>query len=267
MKYKFNVRRELKILAVVAVLFGIIAFTERLKGEVTLSTIQVSMENIHENHYLDEKDIMKLMRLDQENLPAGARASDGQAGLKGVNISKLNFSEIETRIRQSPYVSDAELYSDLKGNLMVTVSLRRPIARIVQNDGPDAYIGEDGTIMPMSEKFSSRVVLVSGEIVPRLLKPDNIHELEEGRQLMLLLNTIREDPFWSAQIAQIDLDSNSNAVFYQQVGDETIEFGNLAGMETKFWKLKVFYKEVLPRVGWNKYDRINVEYQGQVVAE
>lgn len=267
MKYKFNVRRELKILAAVTVLFGIIAFTERLKGEVTLSAIQVSMENIHENHYLDEKDIMKLMRLDQENLPAGARATGWQAGLKGVNISKLNFSEIETRIRQSPYVSDAELYSDLKGNLMVTVSLRRPIARIVQNDGPDAYIGEDGTIMPVSEKFSSRVVLVSGEIVPRLLKPDNIHELEEGRQLMLLLNTIREDPFWSAQIAQIDLDSNSNAVFYQQVGDETIEFGDLAGMETKFWKLKVFYKEVLPRVGWNKYDRINVEYQGQVVAE
>ena len=34
----------------------------------------------------------------------------------------------------------------------------RPIARIVRNDGPDGYIAEDGTIMPVSEKFTSRVV-------------------------------------------------------------------------------------------------------------
>jgi cell division protein FtsQ len=252
---------------VVAVLFGLIAFTERMKGEVTLSAIQISMKNIHENHYLDEKDIMKLMRLDEEDLPAGARASHGQAGLKGANLSKLNFSQIEAWIRQSPYVDDAELYSDLKGNLMVTVTMRRPIARIIQSDGPDAYIGEDGTIMPVSQKFSSRVVLVSGEFVPKLLRLDNIHEQEEGRQLMLLLNTILDDAFWNAQIAQIDLDIRANAVFYQQVGDETIEFGKPVDLETKFWKLKVFYKEVLPRVGWNKYDRINVQYEGQVVAE
>jgi len=254
MKYKFNIRRELKIVAVLVVLFGLIAFTERMKSDVTVSAIQISMENIHENHYLDEKDVMKLTRLEEDDL-------------KGANLKKLNFSEIEARIRQSPYVSDAELYSDLKGNLMVTVSLRRPIARMVQSNGPDAYIGEDGIIMPVSEKFSSRVVLVSGEFVPKLLKLDNIHEQEEGKQLMLLLSIIRDDPFWSAQIAQIDLNHKAKAVLYQQVGDEIIEFGKPVDLETKFRKLKVFYKEVLPRVGWNKYDRINVEYEGQVVAE
>jgi len=254
MKYKFNIRRELKIVAVLAALFGLIAFTERMKGEVTVTAIQVSLDNIQENHYLDEKDIIHLMRLDPENL-------------KGASFNQLNFREIEQRIRQSPFVSDAQLYSDLKGNLTVNVSMRRPIARIVQNDGPDAYIGQDGTIMPVSDKFSSRVVLISGEFVPKLLKQDNIHEIEEGRQLMSLLNTIHEDSFWSAQIAQIDMDSKAKAILFPQVGDETIEFGKPENLETKFRKLKIFYKEILPRVGWNKYDRINVEYEGQVVAE
>ena len=254
MKFKLNIRRELTIVVVLIVLSGLIAFTERMKGEVTVSAIQISMENIHENHYLDEKDIMKLMRLNAENL-------------KGASLNQLNFSEIEHRIRQSPFVSDAELYCDLKGNLMVKVALRRPIARIVQSDGPDAYIGEDGTIIPISDKFSSRVVLVSGDFVPKLLKLDNIHELEEGRQLMLLLYTIREDPFWNAQVAQVDMDSKAKAILFPQVGDETIEFGKAEDMEAKFRKLKIFYKEILPRVGWNKYDRVNVEYEGQVVAE
>ena len=254
MKFKFNIKREITIITAVVVLFGLIAFTERMKDEVTVSAVQISLENLYDNHYLDEKDIMKLMRLNPENL-------------KGASLSKLNFSEIEQRIRKSPYVRNAELFSDLKGNLMVNVSLRRPIARIVQSNGPDGYIGEDGTIIPVSEKFSSRVILVSGDFVPRLLKLDNIHELEEGRQLMRMLDLIREDPFWKAQIAQIDLDGKAKAVMFPQVGDETIEFGKPDDLETKFRKLKVFYKEIFPRVGWNKYDRINVEYEGQVVAE
>jgi cell division protein FtsQ len=254
MKFKFNVRRELKIVAVLVVLFGLIAFTERMKSDVTVREIQISIENIHENHYLDEKDVLKLMRLNTENL-------------RGATLDKLNFSEIENRIRQNPYVADAELFSDLKGNLMVTVSLRRPIARVIQSDGPDAYIGEDGTIMPVSDRFASRVVLISGDFMPKLLKVRNIHELNEGKQIMEMLDMIRQDAFWSAQIAQIDINWKGKAVLYPQVGDETIEFGKPEDFETKFRKLKIFYKEILPRVGWNKYDRINVEYEGQVVAE
>jgi cell division protein FtsQ len=254
MNFKLNIRREVTIAAALVVLFVLIAFTERMKSEVTVSAIRISLENIHDNHYLEEKDIMKLMRLDLENL-------------RGASLSKLNFREIEQRIRESPYVSSAELFSDLKGNLMVNVSLRRPIARIVQNEGPDAYVGDDGTIMPVSDKFTSRVILLSGEFIPKMLKLDNVHDLDEGRQLMQMLEMIRKDPFWSAQIAQIDMNAKGKTVLYLQVGDETIEFGELENLETKFKKLKIFYKEIFPRVGWNKYNRINVEYEGQVVAE
>lgn len=254
MKFKFNVRRELKIAAVLVVLFALIAFTERMKDDVTVTEIQITIDNIHGNHYLDENDVLKLMRLNMQNL-------------RGASLSNLNFSEIEERIRQSPYVGDAELYSDLKGNIMVNVSLRRPVARIIQRDGPDAYLGEDGTIMPVSDKFFSRVVLISGEFVPKFLKLDNVYEIEEGKQLMAMLRMIREDSFWNAQVAQIDINSKRKAVLYPQVGDEIIEFGTPFDIEKKFRKLKIFYKEILPRVGWNKYDRINVEYEGQVVAE
>jgi cell division protein FtsQ len=254
MKFKLNLKREIKIVAVLAVLFALIAFTERMKGDATVSAVQVRMDNVHENHYLDENDVLALMDIDTDNL-------------KGSDLSKLNFSDVEHRIRQSPYVKDAQLFSDLKGNLTVKVSLRRPIARMVWNEGPDAYIAEDGTIMPVSQKFSSRVVLISGPFVQTLLNASNVLDLDEGRQLMLMLNSIRDDSFWSAQIAQIDLDGKARATLFVQVGDERIEFGKPDNLEVKFKKLKIFYKEILPRVGWNKYDRINVEYEGQVVAE
>lgn len=254
MRLKLNVRREVKIGAVLLTLFALIAFTERMQAPATVSNIQISILNIHENHFLEEKDIMRLMRLDEENL-------------RGADLSVLNFSEVENRIRESPYVQRAELFSDLKGNLMVNVTLRRPIARIVQSDGPDAYIGEDGTIMPVSGKFAARVLLVSGEMAGKLIRLDNVNNSEVGRQLMDMVHMIKHDEFWNAQIAQIDINARGKAVMFPQVGDEHIEFGRPENLDAKFRKLKIFYKEILPRVGWNKYDRVNVEYQGQVVAE
>jgi cell division protein FtsQ len=145
--------------------------------------------------------------------------------------------------------------------------LRRPIARIVRNDGPDGYVAEDGTIMPVSDKYTSRVVLLSGSFVRQMLRQQNVSQTEEGKQLMDMLKMIREDDFWKAQIAELEIDSKARIVFFPQVGDERIEFGKPENLETKLKKLKIFYKEIVPRVGWNKYSRVNLEYDGQIVAE
>lgn len=254
MKFKINIKRELKILAVLVVVFGLIAFTERMKGEVAVRSIQIKIVNVHENHFLEEADIIDLMQMDHENLV-------------GASINKLNFKSIENKIKVDPYVKDAELYSDLKGNLTVKVELRRPIARIVRNDGPDGYIAEDGTIMPVSDKFASRVILLSGPFVRQLLRYQNMYQTEEGKQLMQMIELIGQDEFWRAQITELDLDSKASVTLYPLVGDEKIEFGKPDNLEVKFKKLKIFYKEILPRVGWNKYSRVNLEYEGQIVAE
>jgi cell division protein FtsQ len=254
MEFKINIRRELKIAAVLLVLFGLIAFTERMKGEIAVHDIQIKIENVQENHFVDEQDIIRLMQIDQKILI-------------GTNIQSLNFREIENKIKNDPFIKDAQLYNDLKGILTVRVELRRPVARLVRNDGPDGYIAEDGTIMPVSEKFTSRVILLSGTFVPKFLKIENILNVVEGKALMEMIRTIREDDFWKAQIAQLDIDNKLKVTIFSQVGDEKIEFGKPENLDVKFKKLRIFYKEILPRVGWNKYDRVNLEYEGQIVAE
>jgi cell division protein FtsQ len=254
MKLKLDFKREIKIGAVLTVVFGLIAFTERMKGDVAVGDIRIKIDNIHENHFLDEEDVNDLMQLDHENI-------------RGASLNKLNFKEIENRIKKDPFIGDADVYSDLKGNLVVNVELRRPIARIVRNDGPDGYIAEDGTIMPVSEKFTSRVILISGSFVRQILQKENLNELEEGPVLMDMIRTINSDDFWHAQIAQLDIDQKANVTIFPQVGDETIQFGKAENLEVKFRKLRIFYKEILPRVGWNKYSRVNLEYEGQIIAE
>jgi cell division protein FtsQ len=253
-KYKFNIKRELKIAGVLIAVFGLIAFTERMTGNVAVKAVQIRIDNIHDNHFLDEGDVADLMRLDQSNI-------------KGADLEDVNFREIESRIKKDPFIEDADVYSDLKGNLMVNVKLRRPLARMVRNDGPDGYIAEDGTVMPVSERFTSRVVLISGGYLNQMLKVRNVHQLKEGNAIMELLTSIKQDDFWNAQIAQLNIDSKARIIILPQVGDENIEFGKPENMLTKFSKLRIFYKEILPRVGWNKYSRVNLEFEGQIVAE
>ena len=254
MKFKFNIKRELKIGAALAVLFFFIAFSERKQREVAVADILIKVENLQENHFMDEGDVMKLMQLDQENL-------------KGASLGRLNMKALEKKIKANRFVADAELYSDLKGNLIVKTTLRRPIARLVRNDGPDGYIAEDGTIMPVSEKYTARVVVISGAFARQLLQEENVKNVEHGADFMNLLEMIRDDNFWRAQIAQLDVDSKMKVTMLPQVGNQNIEFGRPENMDVKFRKLRIFYKEILPQMGWNKYHRVNLEYEGQIIAE
>ena len=54
---------------------------------------------------------------------------------------------------------------------------------------------------------------------------------------------------------------------FPQVGGQLIEFGKPENLESKFKKLMIFYKEILPKHGWNAYERVNLEYEGQIIAE
>lgn len=254
MKINFNIKRELKITAILAVVFGLIAFSEKKQGSVSVKDIVIKIENIEGNQFIDEEDIVDLMQLDEENL-------------KGASLDKLNMKQIESRIKMNRFVKDAELYSDLKGNLVVKATLRRPVARLVRNDGPDGYIAEDGTVMPVSDKFTTRVVLISGSYIRGLLSLENLNKTEETKNLMTMLDMIREDDFWRAQIAQLDIDSKGHISIMPQIGGQVIEFGVADNLETKFKKMKIFYKEILPQRGWNTYKRINLEYEGQIIAE
>lgn len=254
MKFNFNIKREIKITAILAVVFFLIAFSEKKQGSVVVKDIVIKVENIEGNQFIDEADIVDLMQLDEENL-------------KGASLDKLNLKQVEMRIKKNRFVKDAQLYSDLKGNLVVKAKLRRPVARLIRNDGPDGYIAEDGTVMPVSDKFTTRVVLISGSYIRGLLQLENLNKTEETKKLMEMLDIIREDKFWHAQVAQLDIDSKGRINILPQVGGQVIEFGVADNLEAKFKKMKIFYKEILPQRGWNTYKRVNLEYEGQIIAE
>lgn len=253
MKVNFSIRKEIKVAVAILGLSFLIAFSERKQGGAVCKEIVIELDNLNENHFLDEADVMQLVEGSGEPI-------------KGVGIGRIKLKEIENKLKFDKHILDAELFGDLKGNLIVNVELRRPIARIVQSDAPDAYIAEDGVIMPVSEKYTSRVLLISGA-VKELLESENLNKSEEGKQLLAMIEFINADKFWKAQVAQLELNKNGKVTIYPQVTGQLVEFGKPDNVEVKFKKLMVFYKEILPTRGWTRYERVNLEYEGQVIAE
>lgn len=253
MKVKFSIRNEVRVAIGLVLVFFLIAFSERKQGGVLVTNVLVELENIHDNHFLDEEDVARLV---EKSTPT----------LKGMAIGRIDLKAIEQALTLDKHIRDAELYGDLKGNLIVRVELRRPIARIVQDDAPDAYVAEDGTIMSVSEKFSSRVMILSGRGTKKMVEAGDLTKTEDGRKLMEMMEYILDDPFWTAQVAQMDLNTKGEISIYPQVTGQVVEFGTTERYEDKLHKLMVFYKEILPQKGWTRYEKVNLTYDGQIIA-
>jgi cell division protein FtsQ len=77
---------------------------------------------------------------------------------------------------------------------------------------------------------------------------------------------VLNDPFWMAQVEQVNITGERKFEITPKLGDHIIDFGEGTDIEKKFTKLLAFYKEGLSRVGWNNYTRINVAFENEVVC-
>jgi cell division protein FtsQ len=89
----------------------------------------------------------------------------------------------------------------------------------------------------------------------------------EMPELMDLIEFITKDKFWNAQIIELELNAPDDIRLYQQVGNQIIEFGDVHTIRDKFDRISVYYKEILPKKGWNAYARVSVKYKDQIVCE
>ncbi|CAN5620495.1 hypothetical protein BH23BAC1_BH23BAC1_04560 [soil metagenome] len=234
--------------------FAAIGLVEKQQNEKVCNRVVVNIDNQYDNYFLSESDIISLV------------TDGGREQIVGRNFNELPLKSIEARIKADKFVEEVEVYKDLKGNLIVKAEQSQPLARVIQDTGPDAYIDRSGKVLPVSERFTARVILVGGDYTPQLVKKD-LNTSKEGLEIFDLLKFITEDEFWRSQISEIYIDKERDITMYPQVSRQVIEFGKAEDIESKFKKLKIFYKEILPQKGWNNYEKVNLKYHNQIVCE
>lgn len=251
---KINIRSEIKLVVLIVLAFSAIAFVERKQDYKKIQELNILIHDEGNNYFLSKEEIHKLITANNSDFIIGSEYAD------------IDLKAIEGRVRLNEYVSRTQAFKDLSGNLTIEISLCKPIARIIRSDTPDSYLCESGKVISTSEKYTPRVLLISGDYLDKVnsgnLLADSVYQ-----SVFELVRFINKDSFWKAQIAQLNIDRKGNVILYPQVTKQYIEFGKVEDIEQKFIKLKYFYKKILPHKGWNHYARVNLEYEHQIICE
>lgn len=251
----------LLILVGVGVVFYFADLTEQRK---VLQRPKIAIHAEDENAFLTEQELLdrlQLRRLFQKKMQANA----------------LNIHSIERSIAAMPEVKSVNVYKHLGPKWELKLVLRKPIARIFNTAGQSYYLDQDGFMMYRSALHTARVLVFSGAIQdlynPRLncdfINNSNLKSSQKIDQIYRISNYVCRDPFMHKLIGQVYLESNGDFILIPLVGKQQIVFGparSAKEVSDKFERLNHFYKEALPREGWNKYKEISVKYDGQIVC-
>lgn len=179
-------------------------------------------------------------------------------------IVDINLLQLEKLIERNVWVKNAELFFDINGILQVRINEREPIARIFTEHNSTYYIDSSMHILPVSENVTARVPVFTGfPSESKILNEKHTALLNDIRNISIL---IQEDEFLNNLTEQIDI-QNGKFEIVPKIGDQIIQLGDAENIEEKLEKLKLFYKEAMPKVGFKKYSIISLQYKNQVVAK
>lgn len=173
----------------------------------------------------------------------------------GKKMSEINTRKLEDELERHPLIGNAECYRTPGNQIGIEITQRLPILRVMASNGEMYYIDDEAHTMPISGN-AANVAIVTGNV-------DKKFAVNELYELGMFLH---KEPFWEAQIQQINVTPNKELELVPHVGDHIIFLGKPGNYEEKFDRLITFYQKGLNEVGWNKYSRISLEFSNQIIC-
>lgn len=226
----------------VYLLLAITAFNHPIERDMTCRDVQVTIEGNATGGFLTPADICRMLT-EQELYPVGKRLTD------------VNLRAIEERLEAQELIERVEAYKTQSGNVRISISERVPVMRVMAN-GQDYYVDCDGKAL-MNTGYVCNLIIATG----------SISQAYASRVLAPIGRIIMADDFWRNQIEQINVLPDSTVEMVPRVGGHIIYIGQPIGVTKKLERLRKFYRYGLSQAGWNKYSRISVEFNNQIVCK
>lgn len=230
----------------------LMSLVSKKDDEQICHSLQVVVEG--KETFIDQHDISKMI-------------DDRFGNIIGKTLSTIEYHKIENAIEQLPYVSDAEIFTDMDGLVKVIVKQREVVLRIVSTNGREYYVDREGNKVPVTLKYVPHVLVASGHIREGYQHPLEKAESKMVKDLVKIVEHVRGDELWENQIVQIYVNSQHDIELVPRVGKEILVIGSADSLSYKLDRLKAYYKNILPRVGGDAYARVNVKYADQIICE
>lgn len=231
-----NVRLIL-ILGLVVFLFS---FTSKRNEKRKLAKIAVVFVG-ENNLFIKEETVNKLLI---ENI----------GNPQVIEKDKLDLNKLERKLDSNAMIDESDVFVSIDGVLKAVVRQKTPVARVV-NDFESFYIDYKGAKMPLSDNFTARVPLVSGDVDGR-----------NKAKIVQLLRKIYEDDFLKKNIIAIQIMPNASLKMFNRNYDYLIDFGSVRNFEAKLKNYEAFFQKAVLDSTLYKYKKIDLRFTKQVVC-
>lgn len=204
--------------------------------------LEIIVRDSLDKHFVSEQDVISLLK---------------RANLSPIDkpMYAVNTERIEEELMKNQMISRVEVYKTPSGKVKLEVSQKMPLLRVMSIHG-SYYIDNAGSSMPLSQRYVAHVPIATGHI-------EKAFAMNELYKFALFLH---KNEFWNNQIEQINVTSKHEIELVPRVGNHRILLGSIDNYEEKLANLQLFYKQAIPKMGWNKYSVINLTYKNQIVC-
>jgi cell division protein FtsQ len=191
---------------------------------------------------------------------------EGELGraVKACPVENIRLRQLEAALQKDNWVSKAQVFIDNKRMLHVAISERLPVARIFTQGNRSYYIDSGAVILPLSQQQLADVPVFTNmpDRTNKLVGADSLFWQQIGKMGSYIIN----DSFLLMQVGQVDVIEGNELALYPVVGNHVVLMGTPDNYAQKLSRLKKFDQQVLAKAGLNKYSRLDLRYEKQVVA-
>jgi len=236
LRVNWNYIKGLVLLVLVGFLF---AFSSIRNNTRNVQNVTVNFMG-DDNLFVTEETVNKLLIQNIEDLTR-------------VPKEILDLNELELALKSNPMIKTAQVHLTVNGEVRADVIQRKPIARVSTN--ASYYIDDEGSFMPLSSNYTARVPLVTGFIMKNDLS-----------NVFKIAHKILNDQFLKTHIVEIYQNRDKTIVLKTRVLDFEILMGQLDRIDSKISNLKAFYQKAKKDKSLNKYSKVNLQFENQVVC-
>lgn len=235
-----NKWRILKILSTVIIFGFLLSFSLKRFNNASMEKVSVNMvypQKAEKVYFIDEKDVKDFIKKSNPSK----------------RIGDIDIPMLEKEVNNFPSVDSANVYLNLNGNLNVDILQKVPAFRLNKN-GQDFYVDKKGNEFPISKNYSHPSMLVMGDV-----------KRGEYVKLAELVDKINKDDFSRKYFIGIKKEKDSYYLLTSE-GNFRVEIGDLDNIEFKVKGFKAFVEKFLVYQDPQKYSKVSVRYDNQIVT-
>ena len=238
-------KRILSIIIATVLLCYLIFTVFMLQGrnqEIPCNNLIITIKDSLDRQFLSQNEIVALLKTAQ---------------LYPIDkpLNTINTYAIEKKIAENVLVSTVTAYKTPSGSIKIDITQKTPVLRVF-TARENYYVDESGQVMPTNNQHAVYLPVASG----------NIEKSLATTELYKFTLFLHRNEFWNNQIEQIYVHLNQDVELIPRIGDHRIILGDFEDFEEKMNKLRLFYEQAIPKIGWEKYEIINLKYKNQIVC-